>query len=95
MPDLDALLVGGPFDGETHYFNPNDWQPDESRFTKLYDDGIIEPITLISVSFPEGAIYSWDNQKRNWQYQGIPSKEKQKEFQKLFKAFGIKPASSL
>jgi len=95
IPDKESRIVGGPFDGRTEYFNINDWTPEETRYQKFYEEGIIEDLTLYSINFPEGAKYSWDNEKRYWNYIGKPDRKSQKEARKLFRAFGLKPANPL
>jgi hypothetical protein len=95
IPDREAPLSGGPFDGETHRFDPENWEPDEAQYRQFFKEGIIPDITLLSRRFPEGAVYRWDAGKRVWSYIGKPDRESEENFRNLLGHFGVEPEEPL
>jgi len=95
IPPVKAPLVGGPFDGRVGYFTPENWTPDEVRYRKFHEEGIIEDLRMFSINFPEGARYRWNQEERNWSYIGKLDEDGQEDRNKLFRAFGLEPEHPL
>lgn len=86
-----GVLVGGPFDGTTnsHLFYPEEYRddlpPERTQVLKLF-----------SKHFPEGAIYHWNDEKKEWHYVSPMEKPGEEgEHRGIFDAFGLKPTPPL
>ena len=83
--------VGGPFDGKdgSFVFYPREY-PDRNPPPRLS-----EIIRCFSKQFPEGAIYHWNKEKKEWNYKGMCDEELQEGARQLLDAFGVEPAPEM
>lgn len=91
LPPKKSPLSGGPWDGDTHTFTYEFFEPGERSYHLLYDKGIIDDLTLFSKEFPEGAIYRWTPKEKCWKYIGKPDEDSEDGFKKLLDFFGVEP----
>lgn len=93
-----GIRVGGPFDGKIHsvLFYPGEYPNDEPPLE------VAEISRVLSINFPEGAIYHWHKEKQEWHYVGQMDEESQDAakqffgvFQKVYPDKKLKPADPL
>lgn len=80
--------MGGPFDGTEHsvLFFPGDHRKGYKP-TKEF----LEVNRAFCKKFPEGAVYHWNKEKREWHYVGQMPQDSQDGAKKLFYVFGVDP----
>lgn len=85
-------MVGGPFDGKEHstLLYPPDW-PDPAPLAPTERTDVCR---LFSKNFPEGAIYHWNEDSKEWHYQG-PFEEGESSARDFLDAFGVEPEPPL
>ncbi len=83
----EGIRVGGPFDRQEHsvLIEIGDY-PDDKPPPK-----VAEINRAFSSAFPEGAIYHWHADKKEWHYVGPMSEKSQDGARKLFGFFGVEP----
>ena len=83
--------VSGPFDRkeESVVFYPDEY-PDNKPPP---EDAEVK--NIFSKAFPEGAIYHWHADKKEWHYVGPMSEESQDGARELFGCFGVEPEPPL
>lgn len=87
----EGIRVGGPFDGSEYcvLIYPGDYPNDQPP------PHVTDINRVFSSEFPEGAIYRWVADKKEWHYVGPFEQEGQERNRRFFGFFGVEPAPPL